>query len=271
MVVVGDEVEFDINEDGTGVISEVGERKNYISRKAPRIKGAGHRGERLEQIIASNVDMLYVVSSIFSPQLNERTIDRLIVAAESSHVSVSIILNKCDLSDEKETNFWRDFYSQLGYDVFVTSVTENIGINEVRASLEGKVNLFWGSSGVGKSSILNSLFPELDFNVGEISDASDKGKHTTVTSVMNQVLEGTYVIDTPGIREIDPYGIKKEDLGHYFKEFEDYIHDCKFNTCTHQHEPGCAVIEAVDEEEIDIIRYKSYLNLLETIEEDMNF
>lgn len=123
------------------MIKAISERTNYISRKSPRIKGTGHRGERLEQIIASNIDMLYIVSSIFSPQLNERTIDRIIVAAESSHVPVSVILNKCDLAEDEENEFWRDFYSQLGYDVYVTSVTENVGIDKVRSSLEGKVNL----------------------------------------------------------------------------------------------------------------------------------
>ena len=142
-------------------------------------------------------------------------------------------------------------------------------MKKLKDDLNGKVSLFWGQSGVGKSTILNSMFPHLQFEVGEISDFSQKGTHTTVTGEMREVGENTYIIDTPGIREIDPYGIKKEDVSHYFLEFLPFIHDCKFNTCTHHHEPGCAVTNAVEEEQISIERYESYLSLLQTVEDDM--
>ena len=271
IAVVGDDVEFDINDDGSGVLTAIDTRHNHISRKAPKIKGAGYRGERLEQVIAANIDNLFIVTSIKSPEFNDRQVDRILVTAENSSITASIIINKTDLDNEKSADKWSKTYNELGYKVFKTSAKINLGIAELKNSLAGKKNLFWGTSGVGKSSLLNAMYPELDFNVGEISISSDKGKHTTVTSVMKKVDETTFVIDTPGIREIDPYGIKKEDLGHYFIEFQKYIHDCRFNTCTHDHEPGCAVTEAVEQGEISLQRYKSYLNLLETIEEDMNF
>lgn len=267
---IGDNVEIDLNEDGTGTIYEIYERKNQISRKAPKIKGASFRGERLEQIIAANVDNLVIVMSTFDPLFNNKLLDRILVVAESSHVHPKIVINKIDL-DLPDLDFWIDLYSSIGYDVLPTSVKENTGLASLRNELDNKISVFWGASGVGKSSILNMLYPGLDLKVGEISQASRKGKHTTVTSVMKNVSSGTFIIDTPGIREIDPYGIKKEDLGHYFIEFEDYIHDCRFNTCTHHHEPQCAVIEAVENEEISVERYDSYLSLLDSIEDDMNF
>ncbi len=271
IVVVGDVVEYELNEDGTGVIEKILPRKNYISRKAPRIKGFGTRGERLEQKIASNVDNLVVVASCKNPKFNSRSIDRFIVAAESSHVNPFIIINKIDLDPEKTYEPFSAMYKEMGYSVFETSIKENIGFDDLKKNLEGKINLFWGQSGVGKSSILNKLFPDLQLKIGEISDFSSKGKHTTVTSLLIKIDENTIVIDTPGIREIDPYGIKEEDLGHYFKDFGPYINDCKFSTCTHHHEPGCAIIKEVENGNVNRERYISYLNILESIEDDMNF
>jgi ribosome biogenesis GTPase len=145
------------------------------------------------------------------------------------------------------------------------------GIERIKDLLPGKKSLFWGQSGVGKSSIINKIFPGLSLNIGKISTYTDKGKHTTVTTNMINVGENTFIIDTPGIREIDPFGIRKEDLGHYFLEFTDYIYDCRFNTCTHFHEPECAVVEAVNNKKISEYRYDSYLRILDTIEEDIIF
>ena len=252
-----------------GVINKIEKRKNYISRKAKRLRGSLKRGERIEQIIAANIDSLYIVSSINFPRFNNRFIDRVIVAAESSHIDLKIVINKSDLDERNLIKEWELFYSNLGYKVFTTSTVNKNGIEELKKSLKGKINLFWGQSGVGKSSLLNAMYPELNFAVGEVSEASNRGRHTTVTGIMKLVDENTYIIDTPGIREIDPYGIKKEDLGHYFVEFTEYIHQCKFNTCIHEHEPGCAVVKAVEEGKISLERYESYLNLLHTIEDDM--
>ncbi|MDP4174574.1 MAG: ribosome small subunit-dependent GTPase A [Bacteroidota bacterium] len=268
-VTVSDEVEFDFNNDGSGVIFKVYERKNYLSRKAPRIKGAGFRGERLEQVIAANIDNLFVVSSISTPKFNNKAVDRLIVVGESSKIQTTLIINKADLSQDEELEAWAELYNEIGYRVIVTSVKTNEGLEEIRELAKGKKNILWGHSGVGKSSIINALYPSLNLKTGEISNFTQKGKHTTVTSLLSRVENDTYIIDTPGIREIDPYGLTKESLGHYFVEFLPYLEKCRFNTCTHHHEPDCGVIEAVENEEISPERYDSYINMLETVEEDM--
>ncbi|MCL6495478.1 MAG: ribosome small subunit-dependent GTPase A [Ignavibacterium sp.] len=271
IAVVGDKVKFDLNDDGTGFIYEILPRENYLSRKVPKIRGASYRGERLEQIIAANIDQVFIVTSVAEPNFNNKTVDRFLVACESSGLKVTIIINKIDLDEKSIYKKWKELYSKIGYDVIATSRKTGVGLDELKNKLPGKKNLFWGQSGVGKSSILNALYLQLNLKVGEISSYTSKGTHTTVTSNMFFVGDNTYIIDTPGVREIDPYGIKKEDLGHYFIEFADYINQCKFNTCTHQHEPGCAVVEAVNNDLISEERYDSYLRILDTIEEDIYF
>jgi ribosome biogenesis GTPase / thiamine phosphate phosphatase len=262
---------YDLNDDGTGVIYEILPRKNYLSRKAIKTRGASFRGERLEQIIASNIDNIFIVTSTLEPDFNNKTLDRFLVACESAHIKTSIIINKTDLADESSVKPWADLYKKIGYKVFLTSTINSTGLDYLFKSLKGKKNLFWGQSGVGKSSLLNLFYPDLNLKVGEISNYTSKGTHTTSTSVMIFVGEKTYIIDTPGVREIDPFGIRKEDLGHYFKEFENFITSCRFNTCTHHHEPGCAVINAVENGNISEERYDSYLRILDTVEKDMNF
>ncbi|MDR3627814.1 MAG: ribosome small subunit-dependent GTPase A [Ignavibacteriaceae bacterium] len=269
IVVVGDFVDYELNRDGSGVINKIEARRNYLSRKAPKIKGSSYRGERLEQIIASNMDNLFIVSSVAEPPFNYKSLDRLLVAGESSGTDISIIFNKTDLDDGTFIEFWSELYKKIGYNVFLTSVVNNEGIDEVKKHLQGKKNVFFGQSGVGKSSLLNTMFSELTLKTGAISSFTDRGTHTTVTGVMIKVDPETYIIDTPGIREIAPYGITKEDLSHYFIEFSEIQKNCKFNTCTHSHEPGCAVTEAVQDGYISEERYDSYLRILETIEEDV--
>lgn len=268
---VGDFVDYDINEDGTGTITAIDERKNYISRKAPKIKGASYRGERLEQVIAANIDNFIIVTSISQPPFNNKVLDRFLVTGESSNVDITILINKIDLDQEHIAEAWADLYSEIGYDVIILSAKKEMGLENIKILCEGKKNLFWGQSGVGKSTILNKLYPELNLKTNIVSTYNDKGKHTTVTSVMLKSFNYTYIIDTPGIREIDPFGIRKEDLSHYFIEFAEYAEQCRFNTCTHEHEPGCEVIKAVEEEKIAGERYDSYLRILNTIEEDINF
>jgi ribosome biogenesis GTPase / thiamine phosphate phosphatase len=270
-IAVGDNVDFDLNKDGSGVIIKINERKNYISRKLPKVRGASYRGERLEQVVATNIDNVVIITSIHQPGFNNRVLDRFLVAAESSHLNVIIVLNKIDLDKSGVSEQWVKLYSEIGYKLIPTSVESEEGILSLKEELEGSRNLFWGHSGVGKSSLLNKMFPKLNFKIGEVSQSSSKGTHTTVTAVMKKVEENTFIIDTPGIREIDPYGIRKADLGHYFIEFDDFINECKFNTCTHHHEPGCAVLNAVQNKLISEERYESYLRILDTIEDDLNF
>lgn len=260
-----------MNPDGSGVIHTINPRRNYISRKAPKIRGASYRGERLEQIIAANIDNFFIITSTAEPPFNSKVLNRLIVAGESSHLSIILVFNKIDLDTEKKTERWINLYKKIGYKVIKSSALTGEGINELKTSCLHCKNLFWGQSGVGKSSLLNKMYPQLKLETAEVSSATEKGLHTTVTSILLQVQKDTFVIDTPGIREIDPYGIRKEDLSHYFIEFREFAADCKFNTCTHNHEPGCMVIEAVKKNLISYERYESYLRILETIEEDIVF
>jgi ribosome biogenesis GTPase len=253
------------------VITKINERKNHISRKLPKVRGASYRGERLEQVVAANIDNVVIVTSVYQPDFNNRVLDRFLVAAESSHLNVIIVLNKIDLDKSGVSEKWVKLYNEIGYKFILTSIEEGKGIQLLKQEIEGSRNLFWGHSGVGKSSMLNKMFPKLNLKIGEISQFSSKGTHTTVTAVLKKVEENTFIIDTPGIREIDPYGIRKADLGHYFIEFNDFINECKFNTCTHHHEPGCAVMRAVEKGLISEQRYDSYLRILDTIEDDLNF
>lgn len=270
-ITVGDCVEFDLNKDGSGVITKIQTRKNHLSRKLPKVRGASYRGERLEQVVAANIDKVIVVTSVHLPDFNNRVLDRFLVAAESSHLNVTIVLNKIDLDENSVAAEWKSLYERIGYKFLLTSCETNEGINLLKEEILGSKNLFCGHSGVGKSSLLNKMFRRLNLKVGEVSQFSSKGTHTTVTSVMKKVESNTFVIDTPGLREIDPYGIRKSDLGHYFIEFGKFIKECKFNTCTHHHEPGCAVMDAVEKGHISEVRYDSYLRMLDTIEDDLNF
>ncbi len=271
IVAVGDYVEVELSTEEHGIIKKIGDRVNYISRKAPRIRGSGIRGGRLEQIIAANVDLFIHVASIHEPEFNNRFVDRMIVIAESSNVEFALLINKIDLAEPAEYQKWEKLYSDLGYKVILTSAEEQMNIDAVKDLIAGKTTLLWGQSGVGKSSIANEIDTRINLKIGEISDFSGKGKHTTVTSRLIRLKNNTEIIDTPGVRELEPFGIKKEDLGHYFVEFGDFIPECKFNSCTHFHEPGCAVRAAVENGKITEERYESYLNLLQTIEDDIIF
>ena len=270
-ITIGDYVEFDMNQDGTGVIKKIEKRKNHLSRKLPKVRGASYRGERLEQVVAANIDNVVIVISVQFPDFNNRVLDRFLVSAESSHLNVIIVLNKIDLDESGTAKEWQKLYEGIGYKFILTSVITNEGLKILKKEIAGCKNLFWGHSGVGKSSLLNKIYPRLNLKIGEISNFSSKGTHTTVTTKMINVDKNTFVIDTPGIREIEPYGIRKSDLGHYFIEFAKYINNCKFNTCTHDHEPGCTILECVEKGLISEQRYESYLRMLETIEDDINF
>lgn len=268
LIVVGDIVDFQLLSDGTGIIEEIPERKNYLSRKAPFIKGVSEKGRRFEQIIAANVDYTFCVTSVAKPPFNNRVLDRMIVTAESCETIPIIIMNKIDLNKKKKKDFWYDLYTTLGYKVIRTSVITDEGIDEIKKIIKGKTSVFIGHSGVGKSSIMNKLDSRINQKIGEISEAWNKGKHVTVTAQLFQIDDNTYVIDTPGVREIEPFGISREDISHYFKEIAFFARDCRFNTCTHTHEPDCKVKEALEEGIIPEERYISYLRLVETLEED---
>jgi ribosome biogenesis GTPase len=222
-------------------------------------------------VIAANIDKVFIVTSVCEPAFNNRVLDRFLVSAESSNLDVVIVINKLDLDIDNSSQQWQKLYNDIGYTLLLTSAVSNINIDKIKSQLNGNKSLFWGQSGVGKSTILNKMFPGLNLKIGNVSKHTSKGIHTTVTNRMISLNKNTFVIDTPGIREIDPYGIKKEDLSHYFIEFEEFADQCKFNTCTHHHEPCCEVIAAAGKGLVSSERYDSYLRILETIEDDLNF
>ncbi len=266
IVALGDFVLIETDEKNLASILEIEERRNIISRKAPKIKARGKKGERLEQIIAANVDFLVIITSLSEPRFNNRFLDRMLVIAESNKIEPLIVINKIDL-DQNEFQIWEKIYQKIGYFVIGTSAKNKLNLEKLREKLFRKRAIFWGQSGVGKSSLVNALFPQLNLKTKEISNFSNKGTHTTVTSSLFKIDEFE-LIDTPGVREIEPFGLIEEDLGHYFPEFSEYLGQCKYYSCTHNHEPNCAIRNAVEHEKISHERYKSYLNLMENIEDN---
>ncbi|MBO4599155.1 MAG: ribosome small subunit-dependent GTPase A [Bacteroidales bacterium] len=280
-VAVGDEVEYVLQEDGTGVISEVHDRRNYIVRKATKLSKQTH-------VIAANIDRLCVVATLGFPRTSTGFIDRLLVTAEAYHIPACVVLNKVDLYGEREEGLWelhdelREMYEGAGYEVYGVSALRGDGIDELRQAIVGQTVLFSGHSGVGKSALLNALVPGLDLRVGEVSEWSMKGKHTTTFAEIFPIDLGpetplsdtfgkpknrmSYLIDTPGIKEFGMVDFKPEELSHFFPEMRDVLHECHFANCTHRHEPHCAVKEAVDEGIINAERYNNYLGIYAQIE-----
>ncbi len=263
---VGDRVTVRIDPDGIGMVTGISPRDNQLSRRA-----SGRRGAVREHVIVANVDRAWCVQATFGPKVNPGFVDRFLVAAETRHIPAGLILNKADLLEgqpraQDAMAFWRDLYEGLGYPVLMTSATAGLGIDAFRAALAGKVSVVAGPSGVGKSSLLNAVEPGLGLQTSEIGEKSQKGRHTTTFSTLFPAAGG-WVADTPGMREFGIWDLGPQELGGYFVEFRPYLPDCKFPDCTHVHEPGCAVQEAVDAEAITPERYGSYIALLESVEE----
>ena len=258
------EVEGDIEQARQGLITELDDRKNYIIRKSTNLSKQSH-------IIAANVDMCFLIVTIKQPETPLQFIDRFLASAEAYRVPVVLLFNKIDLIDAE----WEEYldavinlYETVGYQCRKISATTGAGIEALRSELSGKVTLLSGNSGVGKSTLINALYPHLNLRTSEISDAYETGKHTTTFSEMYEVDNGGYIIDTPGIKGFGTFDMKKEEVGHYFKEIFRYSADCRFSNCTHTHEPHCAVREAVESHDIAESRYNSYLSMLEDEKED---
>ncbi len=260
-VAVGDIVNIRIEEDGTGSITEIQDRKNYIPRKATH-------GRRGEQILASNIDRAWVVQSVKSPELNTGFIDRFLVTCEAYELHGGIIINKADLANDKHMGYLNDLaldYFNLGYPTVIISADKEINLEKLIGELRNNTSVFIGPSGVGKTSILNKVEPGSNFKVGEISSYSDKGKHTTTFARLVPLHFGGYIVDTPGVREFGLVQIEKSELSLFFPEMIEPRRYCRFNNCTHFHEPGCGVIAAYEEGDITASRYNSYLNILESL------
>ncbi|KAA9340649.1 ribosome small subunit-dependent GTPase A [Adhaeribacter soli] len=259
-VAVGDHVTLELEgEEGTAVITEIAPRTNHIIRKSIHKTAHAH-------IIASNIDLAFLVVTLVSPRTSFGFIDRFLVTAEAYHIPVTLLFNKIDLYDEDTLQYQervRQMYRQIGYESVACSAAEGIGIEEIQQLLDQKVTLFSGHSGVGKSTLVNTLVPDLDLKTTEISAYSDKGVHTTTFAEMFEIGENTFLIDTPGIKELGVVDIPKPELSHYFPEMRDLLQSCRFNNCLHLNEPGCAVREAVDAGKISLTRYDSYRSILE--------
>ena len=262
-VVVGDYVQIVDNNDNAAFITEIEDRKNYIVRRASNLSKQSH-------ILAANLDQCMLIVTVNYPETSTTFIDRFLASAEAYRVPVKLIFNKVDKYSQEEVNYMDaliNLYKNIGYECFKISAKENIGLDEINRELNGKVTLLSGNSGVGKSTLINAILPEESQKTREISVMHNKGMHTTTYSEMFSVDGEGYIIDTPGIKGFGSFDMDEEEMSHYFKEIFKFSANCKYGNCTHRHEPGCAVIKAVEDHYISQSRYNSYLNMLEDKEE----
>lgn len=263
-VAVGDYVEIIINQEGTAFISAIEDRRNYIIRKSPNLSKQSH-------ILAANVDQALLVVTVNYPQTSTTFIDRFLASAEAYSVPVVLVFNKHDLLSEEELHYEKmmcTLYETVGYKCVEISAETGEGVEQLFPILKDKISLLSGNSGVGKSTLINRLIPHASQRTAEISDAHNTGMHTTTFSEMIELPGGGYLIDTPGIKGFGTFDIEKEELTSYFKEIFHFSKDCRFSNCTHTHEPGCAVIKAVEDHFIAASRYQSYLSMLEDKDEN---
>ena len=268
-VAVGDFVTILPNQEGTAFITAIDDRRNYILRKSQNLSKQSH-------IIAANVDQACLVVTIAHPETSTTFIDRFLASAEAYRVPVILIFNKTDILDEDERRYldmMMQLYRTVGYECVALSAETGDGVDALMPMLEGKTTLFSGNSGVGKSTLLNRLVPGLNLRTAEISDAHDTGTHTTTFSEMiplpvkTETSARSWLIDTPGIRGFGTFDMEPEEICSYFKEIFKFSADCRFGNCTHTHEPGCAVLKAVEEHYIALSRYNSYISMLNDKEE----
>ena len=263
-VAVGDRVELITNQEGTAFISAIEDRRNYIIRKSQNLSKQSH-------ILAANVDQAFLIVTVNHPQTSTIFIDRFLASAEAYRVPVVLVFNKTDLLTEEEQHYERmmmTLYQTIGYACYEISAATGAGIDRLIPLLQDKVTLLSGNSGVGKSTLINQILPGVNLRTAEISDAHNTGMHTTTFSEMLELPDGGYLIDTPGIKGFGTFDMEPEELTGYFKEIFKFSEGCKFNNCTHTHEPGCAVLAAVENHYIAESRYRSYLSMLEDKDEN---
>lgn len=259
-VAIGDYVYFTPLQDNTALITSIGERRNYIVRKSTNLSKQSH-------ILAANLDQCILIVTINHPVTTTTFIDRFLATAEAYSIPVIIAFNKTDVYDADDNLLLEgmtQLYQTVGYQCLSVSAKTGTGMDQVKSLLQGKATLISGNSGVGKSTFINSLIPGLNLKTSDISDAYNTGKHTTTFSEMYALDDhDSYIIDTPGIKGFGSFDMSKEEIGHYFKEIFQFSSGCRFNNCTHTHEPGCAVLEAVARHDISESRYNSYLSMLD--------
>ena len=266
-IAVGDWVTYEMEDEqrGTVMITEILDRNNYVARQSPHNK-------RQKHIIASNIDQSILLVTLKAPKTSQGFIDRFLISCELYHIPAIIVFNKADIYGPKEMKVYeqmKQMYTQVGYQVYLISIEQKQSLDSLQALLQNKITLLSGHSGVGKSSFINYLFPELDINTQEVSDWSGKGLHTTTFAQMYDLPKGGAVIDTPGMRELALVNIEKEELAQYFPEMRSIMNDCQFNNCQHINEPGCAVKAAVEKGTISEARFYSYIDLWHTMQEPM--
>lgn len=253
-VVIGDQVEV-----VDGMITAVADRKNYIVRKSINLSKQSH-------ILAANLDQCFLIVTVSHPATSTTFIDRFLATAEAYNIPAVLVFNKTDIYDSSDMEYLDgmvSLYETIGYKCLKVSAATGEGMDKVSDLLSGKVTLVSGHSGVGKSTFINRILPDLNLRTADISDAHDQGMHTTTFSEMYPIDAHGFIIDTPGIKGFGSFDMEKEDIGDYFREIFRYSQDCRFNNCTHTHEPGCAVLEALERHDISQSRYNSYLSMLE--------
>ena len=255
-VVVGDEVRCLTDEQGSHLIIDITPRRNYVIRRASNLSKESH-------IIAANIDQALLLVTLRQPETALEFVDRFLVTCEAYKIPVTILLAKIDLQAAEEVAFFRSIYEPIGYRVVEVSATTGEGVEAVHDLLVGRTTLLSGNSGVGKSTLVQRIDPTLDIRTGDISDSHHKGRHTTTFSTMYPLREGGALIDTPGIKGFGLIDIEEEELWHYFPEMMHYGRECRFYNCTHTHEPGCAVMAALEVGEISELRYESYLKMMD--------
>lgn len=263
-VAVGDHVEIALNQEGTAFITHIDERRNYIIRKSQNLSKQSH-------IIAANVDQAFLIVTVNYPQTSTTFIDRFLASAEAYSVPVVLVFNKRDILSDDERHYQQSMvhlYETIGYECREISAVTGEGVEGLHKLLKGKITLLSGNSGVGKSTLINQILPEANLRTAEISDAHNTGMHTTTFSEMLELPEGGYIIDTPGIKGFGTFDMEPEELTSYFREIFHFSKDCKFSNCTHTHEPGCAVLKALEDHYIAQSRYQSYLGMLEDKDEN---